>query len=312
MLPARLTTIDLNGNRGQLIDLSSPGGGNNTLRVAINEGANEYCVVYDQRSGGANGAPPGFAVRKVNASNLSLGAETVVPILSTGTDIAYNSTSGKYLVTYNGPGGATGRFLRSCDLNNTSGSDFLIMANVENARVAANKKSNTFGLFGQDQQDLGSTYAVIDSSGTNLTSGIILIPPKYGQYVQNIAPNTNDGTFAGITDRDYIYTVFVANIGLKVGPTTTPPGAGTPNIISISPTSGTAGQTTITINGTNLTTTVQFFDTSGNPYTEIGSLNATNTQTTILIPVGFPSGNATVRIYQNANSVSNTLPLTVN
>ncbi len=82
------------------------------------------------------------------------------------------------------------------------------------------------------------------------------------------------------------------------------PTSGTPNITSISPSSAVANQTILTIIGTNLTNTVQFFDGNNNRTTIVGSVNGTGTQTTVTVP-GLPTGNATVRIYKDASNVSN-------
>lgn len=86
---------------------------------------------------------------------------------------------------------------------------------------------------------------------------------------------------------------------------TTPTGVNPPLISSVSPTSVTAGQTTLTITGTDLTATVQFFDGAGNRNTVLGSVNSTKTQVTVLVPGDLPSGNATVKIYKDASTVSN-------
>ncbi len=105
-------------------------------------------------------------------------------------------------------------------------------------------------------------------------------------------------------------------------PPTTPPGippnpGGTPGgpvITSVNPNSVTPGTTTVTITGTNLTTTVQFFDQRGDPAgrsTVTGTLNASATQVTVLVPTGLQAGSGSVRIYRSATSYSNTLPITI-
>ena len=90
-------------------------------------------------------------------------------------------------------------------------------------------------------------------------------------------------------------------------PPVEPPGGGSDAlaITSVSPTSATAGVTTLTITGTNLTTTVQFFDGGGARTTVTGTVNAAKTQTTILVPGTLPTGSITVKIYKDANTVSN-------
>ena len=86
------------------------------------------------------------------------------------------------------------------------------------------------------------------------------------------------------------------------GGTQTP---GTPTITSVTPTTARPGVTTLTIIGTNLTSTVQFFDGSGGRNTVVGSVNSTGTQTTVTVPSDLPVGNATVKVYRSASSISN-------
>ncbi len=86
----------------------------------------------------------------------------------------------------------------------------------------------------------------------------------------------------------------------------------TPVITGISPSVNiVAGQTTLTITGTNLTGTVRFTDSNGAPYTVSGTVNATKTQTTVKVPSNLPGGSATVRIFLNTNSLSNAWSITV-
>lgn len=84
---------------------------------------------------------------------------------------------------------------------------------------------------------------------------------------------------------------------------TTPTGPAAPTITNISPTSVSLGQT-ITITGTGLTSTVQFFDGAGNRWTVTGSVNSGGTQTTVVVP-SLPTGNATVKVYKDASDISN-------
>ncbi len=96
-----------------------------------------------------------------------------------------------------------------------------------------------------------------------------------------------------------------------------PPPGGTPGgpaITSVNPNTVTPGTTTVAITGTNLTTTVQFFDYRGDPAgrsTVTGTLNAAGTQVTVLVPTGLLAGAGTIRIYRSATSYSNTLPITI-
>ena len=94
-----------------------------------------------------------------------------------------------------------------------------------------------------------------------------------------------------------------------VDPTSTDPGVA--NITSISPTSAQPGVTTITINGTNLTNQVSFYDGAGNRNTVVGTVNTAKTQTTVLVPASQPTGNATVKIYQGNSVWSNGILITI-
>ncbi len=99
--------------------------------------------------------------------------------------------------------------------------------------------------------------------------------------------------------------------GIEIPPVTVPPGTNPPPasgnavITSISPMTAAPGVTTITINGTNLTNQVSFFDGGGGRNTVVGTVNSAKTQTTVLVPDGQPIGNATVKIYQGNNIWSN-------
>jgi len=84
------------------------------------------------------------------------------------------------------------------------------------------------------------------------------------------------------------------------------PTAGSPVINSVSPMNVVRGQTTMTIMGTNLTTTVQFLGNSG--ITTFGSndgVTTTGTQTKLLIPAVLPVGNYNVRVWKNSTTYSN-------
>src|SRR5690606_678588 len=79
-----------------------------------------------------------------------------------------------------------------------------------------------------------------------------------------------------------------------------------PIISSVSPDTGVvAGTTQLVITGSSLTDTVQFFDGSAGRHTVKGTINEANTQVTVIAPSSLPIGNATVKIYLNADTVSN-------
>ncbi len=131
--------------------------------------------------------------------------------------------------------------------------------------------------------------------------------------------------FTGFIPLDCTVTGGSNDCGCQDDPTTPPiippgippnPGGtpGGPVITSVNPNSVTPGTTTVTITGTNLTTTVQFFDYRGDPAgrsTVTGTLNAGATQVTVLVPTGLQPGAGSVRVYRSATSYSNTLPITI-
>ena len=116
---------------------------------------------------------------------------------------------------------------------------------------------------------------------------------------------------------DAVYTGFTGSIPLnctasgggrgchcEYAPTTPTPTTPVknPEITSISPTSIMAGSY-LTINGKDLTTTIQLFDNSGNRTTEVGQ--GGGSQVTVRIPTNLTSGYYTVKIYKSADSISN-------
>ncbi|MBX4181525.1 hypothetical protein KW807_01510, partial [Candidatus Parcubacteria bacterium] len=86
-----------------------------------------------------------------------------------------------------------------------------------------------------------------------------------------------------------------------------PPVGNGPKITSISPLTATAGVTLLNINGTDLTTTVQFFDINNNRTTVVGSLNTAKTQVSAVVPAELPLGYTSVKVYKSADSISNSL-----
>ena len=96
------------------------------------------------------------------------------------------------------------------------------------------------------------------------------------------------------------------------GPNPNPtPGSNTV-ITSINPVTAQAGVTTLTINGSNLTNQISFYDNTGARNTVVGTVNSAKTQTTVLVPADLPQGNATVKIYQGNQIWSNGILILVN
>ena len=206
---AILTTIDLEGKRGPLVEVgSAAGGGNWAPSVAVGPG--EYCVGFDQRNS------PRWAVARVSASGLAAGAETTSAQTTTNVDIAYNAKTGKYVAIYDAgyAVGVRARVLNSCNVNDSAG-DVLLLPKEGYSSVAANPKGNSFAAIGQNHSDSGNGYAV-SAGGAAPTRGVLFTGGE-GNYLPVIKANTVDGTYAAISSRDYKTTRFVARIGCGGG-----------------------------------------------------------------------------------------------
>lgn len=83
--------------------------------------------------------------------------------------------------------------------------------------------------------------------------------------------------------------------------------AGCRVITSISPTSGTFG-TIVTVNGRNLHSNVQLYDSSYGKTDVIGTMNAGATQVIFNMPNGLTPGNYSIRVGPSVSDVSNGLP----
>lgn len=208
----KLTTIDLEGRRGKVVEVGgSAGQGNWGPAVAVNEAKGEYCVAYDQRN------TRRLAVTRLDAKTLAAEKESVLPLTTTNVDIAYNAKSRKYLLIYDaGYGdGVRGRFLSACDL--AGAGDVLILPKQGYASVAANPYSGAFAAIGQDGQDFGNFYSVVDAGGKKLARQNPFTQSVKGNFLPVIRANTKDGTFAATSSRDYAMTRFVARIGSGEG-----------------------------------------------------------------------------------------------
>lgn len=89
-----------------------------------------------------------------------------------------------------------------------------------------------------------------------------------------------------------------------------------PVITSVSPTTVSPGQTTITINGTDLRSAtnavnVQFFDYYGARSTVAGTANAAGTQATAVVPSGLAGPSGYVRIDNGSGLISNSIALQI-
>jgi hypothetical protein len=210
-----LTTIDLDGHQGPSIEIGTmQNKGNWGPSVAVNPDKNEYCVAYDQRNA------PKWALSRVNAETLAVGPESTAGIVTTNVDIAYNPAAKKYLVIYDAgyAVGVKGRLLNSCSLND-AGKDFLILPQEGYSSVASNPAGNTYAAIGQDGKDYANSYSVVDAGGKALAGNpLFAMGSKIGNFLPVIRANTNDGTYAATSSRDYAMTRFVAQIGCGKGP----------------------------------------------------------------------------------------------
>ena len=208
---AILTTIDLQGNRGPLAEIiDNENGGVNDPNVAINEDGNEYCAVYDLRSSSS----PKWSAVKIDAADLSIRQKSLFNSISGNTEIEYNSKTKNYLVVYDGFDtiGVKGKILNSCSDAN-SGAEFIVKNGLGRASLAFNSKSGTYGVIGQNGEDYGNGYSIISSTGIILKTGnLFTTGSRNGQFAPVIASNTQDGTFAATSSRDYAMTRFVAGI----------------------------------------------------------------------------------------------------
>jgi hypothetical protein len=206
-----LVTIDMNGNAGPVVDMVDASPNEHwSASVAVNPDKNEYCVAYDKRNAAA------FAVTAVDAATLTPGVETVASVTTTNVLVAYNTVERTYVVVYD-TGYVTGvkaKVVGSCDLNDQI-REFDITPKVAWTSLAYNPASNMYAVISQNANDDGNTYAVFDSSGALLATGDPYLGGSNGNFSPEIAPNTDDGTFAAISSREYTQTRFTAHIGFK-------------------------------------------------------------------------------------------------
>lgn len=159
---------------------------------------------------------------------------------------------------------------------------------------------------------------LIGADGT-LVSPLGNFSPRVGElYGFVVSTPARGGNRGPINERSNVaLLVWPGPVCTSTGTTpggTPPPGGttgGAPVVSSISPSSATSGLTTVTLSGTNLTTTVQFFGSNGQRSTVVGTLNSTATQVSVMVPAGIPIGYATVRVYRDANTVSNGVLLNI-
>ena len=223
-----IITIDQSGNIGPLIKATDSlelrttedwGRGHGVL--AVNDDRDEYCIVYSR--GYDNGIWNSFIhVRKMNSLTGELGPETTVVATENSAVgypmIAYNSIDKNYFVAWAGSSEVSGRIINSCDgqdVKNPIGSYTGVGLNA----VSYNPKSNTYAAIGQDgddgTNDGANTYFIFDSSGKILTNGQVFLDSGFrnGNFAPSIAANTQDGTFAATSSKDYEIARFVVNIG---------------------------------------------------------------------------------------------------
>ncbi len=199
--PLSMMTINLDGtiaNRVDISDVANKGYWN--PKVAVNNDRNEYCAVFDLREVGK------WGVIKYSDSPLQNMDVHIVDALSLNTDIAYNPKTQKYLVIYEDKNFTThGRIMDACDP--TDSVDFVIGPSVGHPRVAANSFNGYFGIIGVDCCDNSDAYAIVDSTGSIISRGLLTTPSRNGEFVPIIAADNNRGYFGAAVDHDFEETV---------------------------------------------------------------------------------------------------------
>lgn len=208
-IEVNLITVSPSGTPSSVVQVATGGTGNNQPSLAINGNGNEYCVAYDKRSD----SPPGIAMKKINASTLAVGPETTLSNKARNSSIAYNSITNQYLVGWGDYVATTkGRVLKSCDINNVSGSTFTLNSIGETPSITYNPVSNTYAVIVQDQgEGGGNTYNILSSTGVKLNTGVAFAGGT-GNFAPIISPNLTDGTFSAISSWQYVLTKFAPNL----------------------------------------------------------------------------------------------------
>jgi len=232
---SNLITISTTGVVGNRINLTSSftkvatDDGRGDPVVAIKESTNEYCVIYQR--GYSTGSKPNeiwnvsIRARTVNAVTGAIGPETVVYSESSRDatvvlmSIVYNTVNNKYLVGWSGPGGVKGKFMTSCN-GGTAGSTITLNSMSSGHSLAYNPRSNQYASIGQNQDNSGNTYVILNSNGTKVSGGVAFAG-GFGNFSPTIAANSVDGTFAGTSSLEYGVTRFAPNLGNKVASTNT-------------------------------------------------------------------------------------------
>ena len=139
----------------------------------------------------------------------------------------YDPSTGKYLVAWSMPQGTKGRYLQNCV---PTGNEFLIKEKLHTPFISYNSKSNLYGIIGEitvPASNAGGNgeenyYLFVGSSGNTIDGGRIFTDfGPTGNKLPVIAANTQDGTFAAISSKDYGVTRFVSGLDRNLVTTAT-------------------------------------------------------------------------------------------
>jgi len=214
----KLITISESGIPGTPIQIVSGITAGYLPSVAVSEKNDEYCVAYDKRST----VPRKVAMKKINAGTMAVGAETTLSAPGEYLSIANNSTNNQYLVSWGEAVTTKGRIVKSCNINDVSGSTFTIQSKGATAVLSYNPKSNNFASIVQNQTDSGNTYNILSATGAKIKEGLVFTG-GFGNFAPTIVANKTDGTFAATSALEYGTTRFAPNLGTAVTSTTLPP-----------------------------------------------------------------------------------------
>jgi hypothetical protein len=220
-----MATVSSTGTVGTLVNVtgnfatnqSTSDDGRGTPSLAINETGNEYCIAY-QRGHSTSGGQwySWINTVRINSSTNTIGSETTVAssfLLSNPLhigNVAYNSTGGRYLVSYVEGGITKGKFFTGCNGSN-AGSALTLNPYSSANSLAYNPRSNTFATIGQNGPNAGNTLIILDANGNNIKQEVAF-GGGWGNFAPSVAANLTDGSFAATSAYEYAVTRFVSNL----------------------------------------------------------------------------------------------------
>ena len=233
----KLVTIGTDGAVGNFITISPQTGHRFSSNIATNPNAGEYCIIYLAQRSDAEFTQ--VFVKKVDISTGTVGQEYEVSQHTSGhvsaPSIDYDSDSNKYLAVWSryGGDGTKGRFLTGCT---PTGNEINIKQSMNLPSIYYNVNSKLYGIIGEVTENANSLhvnrgeenyYLFVNPSGNIIDGGKIFTDfGPTGNKLPMIAANTQDGTFAAISSKDYGMTRFVAGIGRSLAQRTSGTGIG--------------------------------------------------------------------------------------